>query len=128
MPWGERIADLRPIELPWPGRVPAPAPNRVYPQPQPARLVDAAGQPVRVDSRGALTGTPCRVDPGAGSGVSGWLRVLSWAGPWPVEEGWWIETGPQLVMRCQVVADDGRAWLLCFDTATGGWVTEAAYD
>jgi hypothetical protein len=32
------------------------------------------------------------------------------------------------VARFQLVAADGRAWLVTFDDALAGWVTEAAYD
>ena len=30
VPWGERAVDLRPVDRPWPGRVPGPAPVRVF--------------------------------------------------------------------------------------------------
>ncbi|WP_235529423.1 DNA polymerase Y family protein [Nocardioides sp. Soil774] len=37
VPWGERAVDLRPVDRPWPGRVPGPAPVRVFAAPPPGR-------------------------------------------------------------------------------------------
>ena len=37
--------------------------------------------------------------------------MTAWAGPWPVDEGWW-SGGTGLASRFQVVGADGRAWLL----------------
>ena len=37
VPWGERAVDLRPVDRPWPGRVPGPAPVRVFAPPGPPR-------------------------------------------------------------------------------------------
>jgi protein ImuB len=45
VPWGERPVDLRPLDRPWPGRVPGPAPVRVFPEPLPAEVVDDGGRP-----------------------------------------------------------------------------------
>ncbi len=122
VPWGEQAVGLRPRGLPWPGSIPAPAPTRVFPAPRPAELVDESGQLLRVTSRGVLTGIPVRCRIGAES-----LAVAAWAGPWPVEELWWSEQ-PRMVARCQVVATDGRAWLVRYDAAEGVWCGEAAYD
>jgi protein ImuB len=58
----------------------------------------------------------------------GWLTVTAWAGPWPVEELWWEPGGGRRVARFQLVTADGRAWLVTFDDARAGWVTEALYD
>ena len=125
VPWGERAVGLRPTELPWPGSIPAPAPSRVYPSPQPAEVLGDAGAPVRLTSRGALTAMPTRFRP---TTAVPWQPVSAWAGPWPVEEVWWAGEGARLVARCQVVGADGRAWLLRYDTAVSGWLTEASYD
>lgn len=139
VPWGERAEGLRPVELPWPGSVPSPAPTRVFPEPVPAAVVGAGGEPVRLTARGAVTGVPARFSVRAPH--DDWQPVVAWAGPWPVEELWW-DTPAQLVARFQVVGADGRAWLLrCEATAersTDGssgrssgrptWFTEASYD
>ena len=60
VPWGERAVDLRPVDRPWPGRVPGPAPVRVFATPPAAEVVDDAGRDVRVTDRGVVTGEPRR--------------------------------------------------------------------
>jgi protein ImuB len=86
-------------------------------------VTGAAGQPVRVDERGALTGVPARFRPARDEAEA---PVTAWAGPWPVDESWW-ENPRGLVARFQMVGADGRAWLLRCD-ADGAWCTEASYD
>ncbi|MDN7122136.1 DNA polymerase Y family protein [Nocardioides sp. ChNu-153] len=124
VPWGERPVGLRAVDRPWPGRIPGPAPARVFAEPLPGEVHDASGVPVRVDDRGWVTGEPTTVRvPDAG-----WLPVDAWAGPWPVDEAWWEETGSPVrrAARFQVVGVDGRAWLMaCVD---GAWWVEAGYD
>ncbi|GAA1936893.1 DNA polymerase Y family protein [Nocardioides marmoribigeumensis] len=123
VPWGERPVDLRPTDRPWPGRVPGPAPVRVFAEPPVAEVVDGADREVRVTDRGAVTGEPRRFR--VGGGVLPWQPVTAWAGPWPTDEGWWTG-GPGRSARFQVVGADGRAWLLL--RAPDGWSLEAAYD
>ncbi|GAA1479119.1 DNA polymerase Y family protein [Nocardioides aestuarii] len=123
VPWGERPVDLRPLERPWPGRVPGPAPVRVFPDPPAAEVVDDAGHDVAVSDRGVVSGEPRRFR--VGDGLLPWQPVTAWSGPWPVDEDWWSGgSGPS--SRFQVVGADGRAWLLC--RAPGGWSLEAGYD
>ncbi|WP_445255961.1 DNA polymerase Y family protein [Nocardioides aurantiacus] len=123
VPWGERAVDLRPVDRPWPGRVPGPAPVRVFAVPRDAEVVDDRDQDVRVTDRGVVTGEPARFRV-EGSSVP-WQPVKAWAGPWPTDEGWWAG-GAGLSARFQVVGSDGRAWLLL--RGPGGWSLEAAYD
>ena len=127
VPWGERAVDLRPLDRPWPGRVPGPAPVRVFATPRPAEVVDDAGREVRVTERGVVTGEPRRFRVGgAGEGQSlPWQPVTAWAGPWPTDESWW-SGGTGMTARFQVVGADGRAWLLV--RAPEGWSLEAGYD
>ena len=123
VPWGERAVDLRPVDRPWPGRVPGPAPVRVFATPPLAEVVDDAGREVRVTDRGVVTGEPRRFR--LGDGVLPWQPVTAWAGPWPTDEGWWSGgSGPSA--RFQVVGADGRAWLLL--RGPEGWSLEAGYD
>lgn len=127
VPWGERAVDLRPLDRPWPGRVPGPAPVRVFASPPVAEVVDDAGRDVRVTDRGVVTGEPRRFRVGGARDGHGlpWQPVTAWAGPWPTDEGWWSGgTGP--TARFQVVGADGRAWLLV--RGPEGWALEAAYD
>lgn len=130
VPWGERPVGLRPVDRPWPGRTPGPAPSRVFAVPLEAEVVDEASVPVAVTARGMVTGEPWRIRLGRH-----WCPVASWAGPWPVDEGWWLASstgasgspGSGRAARFQVVGVDGRAWLLCW-RAPGTWEVEAAYD
>ena len=137
IPWGERPTALRPLDRPWPGRIPGPAPSRVFAEPLEAEVVDEAGTTVAVTGRGVVTGEPWRfrVD-------RRWVPVAGWAGPWPVDEGWWLGAGSGgRSARFQVVGVDGRAWLLRWAAAPeveevaqrpsrdpGSWEVEAAYD
>ncbi|UMG94988.1 hypothetical protein [Nocardioides sp. TF02-7] len=148
VPWGRPVG-LRPLDRPWPGRVPGPAPARVFAEALPAEVVDADGRPVGVTERGVVSGEPARfrVDARADTARDAradtardaradmardargrrWWPVTSWAGPWPVDEGWWLEEGDGgLAARFQVVGVDGRAWLLV--CRRSGWELEAAYD
>ena len=127
VPWGERAGDLRPVDRPWPGRVPGPAPVRVFASPPAAEVVDGAGRQVSVSDRGVVSGEPQRFrvrGPADRQGLL-WQPVTAWAGPWPTDEGWWSGTsGPSA--RFQIVGADGRAWLLL--RAPEGWSLEAGYD
>ncbi|TQL67717.1 protein ImuB [Nocardioides albertanoniae] len=123
VPWGDRPTTLRDRALPWPGSIPPPAPARVLADPWPAEVCDQAGRQVVVLPRGGLSGEPVRYRPTA---AQPWQRIASWAGPWPVTDGWWEPGGGRRVARFQLVGVDGRAWLATFDT--DHWVTEASYD
>jgi len=110
VPWGEDPAPARAIhdpragpgtDLPWPGRLPAPSPSQLPTHPLPADVLDDAGRLVGVSGRGVLTAVPHRV------AVDGHppRRVLSWAGPWPVEERWWEPAAGRRGARLQAVLD-----------------------
>jgi len=110
-----------PLEPPWPGRLPPPAPGRVTAGERPAEMVDGEGAPVVVTSRGLLTGGPARLSVGGGP----WSPVVAWSAPWPVEERWWSRARRRAA-RLQVLTVDGTAWLLV--TERGRWRVEAVYD
>lgn len=120
VPWGERASALRPLDRPWPGRLPGPAPCRVFAEPPETDVCDGVGRSVTVTDRGAVTGEPARfrLD-------GGWHPVAAWAGPWPVDESWW-SGGAGRSARFQVVGVDGRAWLMV--CGPQGWRVEAGYD
>lgn len=132
VPWGERPVGLRPLDRPWPGRIPGPAPARVFASPLPADVVDESGRTVAVTERGVVTGElwRYRIDAAADVAVRRWTPVASWAGPWPVDDAWWLTTevagGRGRSARFQVVGVDGRAWLLVW--RSDGWEVEAGYD
>ncbi len=122
-PWGELAVAKRPRNQPWPGSVPAPAPATVFANPQPAKVVGAAGAPVRVSGRGAVSAAPAQFQP---ADSVDWQPVAAWAGPWPVDEQWWDEAAARRIARFQVVGVDGSAWLMVVEN--GQWWTEARYD
>lgn len=101
VPWGDEPSPARVVDAPWPGLLPAPSPTRVPGQPPAAEVLDDTGRVVGVSGRGTVSGVPHRVS------VDGRppRRVLSWAGPWPVDERWWGSGGGQRCARLQVVLD-----------------------
>jgi protein ImuB len=111
-----------PMAVPWPGRVPAPAPAIVHPQPLPAEVVDAAGAGVVVDGRGLLGAPPSRLRVRGGP----WSAITAWAGPWLVDERWWDPAAHRRLVRLQVTVDEGAAYLLRL--TRGRWWVEATYD
>jgi protein ImuB len=122
VPFGD-IRDARhPADRPWPARIPPPAPATVYPVPRPARVIDAAGVPVTVTGRAAVSASPDALT----VGDSPWLAITAWAGPWPVTERWWDERNATRRARFQLVTEDGIAWLAAVEL--GRWQIEARYD
>ncbi|HEY2723489.1 MAG TPA: DNA polymerase Y family protein [Pseudonocardiaceae bacterium] len=105
VPWGDDTTPVRAPASPagpsWPGRLPAPSPSRVPLRPLPAEVLDDTGAMVAVTGRGVLTAVPYRV------AVNGRppRRLLSWAGPWPVEERWWAPEQSRSGIRVQAVLD-----------------------
>ena len=111
------------VEPPWPGRLPAPAPSTVHPEPFPVEVVDAAGEPVRVSGRGLVSAPPVTLSAGSRSGSH---DVVAWAGPWLADERWWDPPAHRRRARFQVATADGRAHLLAVEG--GRWWVEATYD
>jgi protein ImuB len=107
---------------PWPGRVPAPAPAVVHPEPLAAEVVDATGAEVVVGGRGLASAPPARLRVAGGD----WTAITAWAGPWPVDERWWDPGVHRRLARLQVVTADGAAHLL--KRSGGAWWVEATYD
>jgi protein ImuB len=121
-PFGDARDPERPPDRPWPGRIPVPVPATVYPDPQPARVTDAAGAPVTVTGRAQVSAPPARMSAGGGP----WLAITAWAGPWPVAERWWRPQAARRRARFQLVTEDGAAWLAAVQD--GRWQIEARYD
>jgi protein ImuB len=112
----------RPVEPPWPGRLPAPAPASVLPDPLPATVYGADGSLVAVNGRLAVSTSPARI----AIGVAHPVPVTGWAGPWPVDERWWAPDEARRCVRFQLLLADGRAVLAAL--SGGHWVVEAVYD
>ncbi|WP_047894343.1 DNA polymerase Y family protein [Micromonospora sp. RV43] len=109
-------------EPPWPGRIPPPSPAVVLPTPLPADVRDAAGEPVVVSARLAVSAAPARLTVGDGRPA----EITGWAGPWPVDERWWAPAEARRRARFQVSLADGAALLLAVEG--GMWLVEAIYD
>ncbi|OKI75168.1 DNA polymerase Y family protein [Micromonospora sp. CB01531] len=107
---------------PWPGRLPPPAPAVVLPTPLLATVHDAAGEPVVVSARLAVSAPPARLVVGTGRPA----EIVGWAGPWPVDERWWAPAEARRRARFQVCLADGTALLLAVEG--GQWLVEAIYD
>jgi protein ImuB len=107
---------------PWPGRLPAPHPALVLPEPLDAVVLDQSGAPVGVSARLELTGSPFVVTVGTG----GPAAIAGWAGPWPVDEHWWDPAGARRRARFQIGLADGSALLMSL--TAGRWTVEAIYD
>ncbi|GAA1976294.1 DNA polymerase Y family protein [Catenulispora subtropica] len=121
-PYGDLPPD--PAEAaPWPAALPAPAPADVPRSPRPAEVADRDGVPVTVSGRLRVSAPPAEL---VLPGTRERLRILAWAGPWPLTERWWEPAAAVRQARFQVVTDDGRAWLLA--VRDGAWLVEAVYD
>lgn len=124
-PWGQDAPPPRPVDRPWPGRLPAPAPATVLAEPQLVQLCDTDGRKVEVDARLRLSGDPTVVWWPPQDGRDTEAAVTGWAGPWPVVQRWWTSAGSRQVYL-QVTVADGRAVLL--GLRDGVWWIDALYD
>ncbi len=121
VPWGDRAVITRPVERPWPGALPQPAPATVFPSRHAVTVVDARGEEVSIDDRMRLSAPPAGFAPAAGGTTR---PVTSWAGPWPLDEQWWSIR--RRLHRLQVIDAAGVAWLLVLEGSS--WWAEARYD
>jgi protein ImuB len=121
VPFGDSQPPRLPADRPWPGRIPPPSPATVYPHPLPASVTCAAGEPVTVTGRAAISAPP------AWLAIDGTppLEITAWAGPWPVDEQWWDPARARRLARFQLVTQDETAWLAAIES--GRWVIEASY-
>ncbi|OJV31373.1 MAG: hypothetical protein BGO26_02550 [Actinobacteria bacterium 69-20] len=130
--WGEENAAKRDPAAPWPGALPSPSPARIAGaaranavparrgMPRSVSVCGEAGCRVAVTERGMLTEPPAVVEG---------RRVMSWAGPWLLDERWWAGTDPAAhwrTARMQVIPESGPPMLLEFGDR--GWLLEAVYD
>lgn len=109
------------VAAPWPGRLPNPSPATLHPDALPVDVLDAGGHRVVVDGRCQPTAEPAALRAGRRR-----RRIVSWAGPWPVDERWWDPERRSRRVRFQVVTDDGAAHLVVLEG--GRWTIAATYD
>lgn len=93
----------RPLDAPWPGGLPAPAPALVLPRPQPVEVDWAGGAPRTL----------------AGE------EVESWAGPWRRREAWWDDARARDLEWWQLVTATGARLVA---RSSDGWTVCAIYD
>lgn len=130
VPFGEEPEDVD--RQSWPGAIPQPLPARLgggidHPASR-IMLIDASGAPVIVTAEALLSAEPY----GLAWGEKRYL-VTGWAGPWPVDAGWWAQTDLPAgrVARMQVVGREGgqkgavTGWLLVWSRRS--WRVEAVY-
>jgi protein ImuB len=110
-PFGDEPVPRAPLDRPWPGRLPQPAPAVLLDEP--VELLDSQGNPIQVTDRGMFTAEPARLD-GAASCYRGELSW--WAGPWPMAER----------TACAQVLLAGAALLLCYRQQR--WYLQGAYE
>ena len=84
----------------WRGALPTPSPSVVYNEPVQAQINDQHGKLLSVSARHELSASPVVVIIGTTS-----YKVISWAGPWPVEERWWDTARGRRLVRLQLVCE-----------------------
>jgi protein ImuB len=91
VPSGEHVPAERDPGCPWPGALPDPAPSCVFPEPIPAQVCDARGQPVDVGDGLFLSADPVVVGYQHSSMPMTHWPVLNWAGPWPHRHATYVQ-------------------------------------
>ena len=118
-PLGDEPVPRSAPDRPWPGQLPEPSPAVLLDDP--VELLDARGDPVRVNARGLFSTEPDRIDGAGYRGELGW-----WTGPWPVDERWWEDAERRgRTARAQVLVS-GVALLLCYRQRR--WYLEGVYE
>jgi protein ImuB len=115
--WGGQAEPAAPVDAPWPGALPEPAPATVLAEPAPVAVQDESGRPLGVSAALELTGRPAKV---------GHALVEGWAGPWPVVERWWSAAPVRRVYMQVKLAGEPAGALLSLEG--GAWRLEGRYD
>ena len=123
VPWGDERDPRTDPGQPWPGKLPAPSPSIVPATPVAVEVFDNAGKPVRVTGTHGFTGEPAAVT------VQGEANaVLGWAGPWPVDEQWWVQPANRRSRMQVVIGDEEQQRALLLVARAGTWTVEGIYD
>jgi protein ImuB len=112
----------------WCGELPTPTPALVYDEPIAVVLEDEDGKPLSVTGRHELSASPATLRMASVSARAAPYVVVSWAGPWPVEERWWDPTRRRRLARLQLVIrrdDTTRAVIVAREY--GQWWLTATY-
>ena len=118
--WGDEPIPERPLDRPWPGCLPDPAPATVPCTPLPAILFDSDDLTVSVSASLQLSGPPARLrqkdEPDD--------LVVGWAGPWPLVERWWAPDARRRVFL-QLLTTRNAYLMACENSY---WTIEGIYD
>ncbi|MBB5914727.1 protein ImuB [Nocardia transvalensis] len=106
--------------LPWPGRLPEPAPAVVLVNHPGVTLEAADGTPVWITDRGLFTADPATLHWGA----KHW-EVTAWTGPWLLDERWWTTARPTARTQILLSAEVRALLLLGYNNA---WHVEGLYE
>ncbi|NDF66639.1 MAG: DNA polymerase Y family protein, partial [Actinobacteria bacterium] len=112
----------------WRGSLPTPSPSVVYSEPLLVQVVDENKNLVRVSARHQLSAEPTQLIINQQS-----HKIVSWAGPWPIEEKWWDTARSRRLVRLQVVVEksspDGsqQVQALLVTLEHGEWSIAAIY-
>lgn len=79
----------------------------VLTEPLPANVLDASGGIVNVSGRGNLSADPIQLSINGGAAQ----QIVSWAGPWPIDERWWDPQQHRRLARFQFTTGNGAAVL-----------------
>lgn len=112
----------------WRGSLPTPSPSVVYSEPLLVQVVDKDKNLLRVSARHELSAEPAQIIISRQN-----YKIISWAGPWPIEEKWWDTARSRRLVRLQVViekflSDDSRqVQALLVALEHGEWSIAAIY-
>lgn len=84
----------------WRGSLPTPSPSVVFADPPEVQVVDKNQNLLRVSARHELSAEPAYLLKGEAR-----HKIVSWAGPWPVEEKWWDIARSRRLVRLQLVVE-----------------------
>ena len=104
------------------GALPSPTPACVHHEPFDVQVFDARRRSIVVSGRHEMSGVPtCIVVDGKE------FDVVSWSGPWPVEERWWDPQRHRRAVRMQVVMGENPSRALVLTLEQGRWRATAWY-
>lgn len=112
----------------WCGELPTPTPALVYDEPIAIVVQDDDGEPLLVTGRHELSASPATMRMASANTRSATYLVVSWAGPWPIEERWWDPARRRRLARLQLVItrdDVTRAVIVALEH--GQWWLTATY-
>ncbi|WP_153416045.1 DNA polymerase Y family protein [Nocardia macrotermitis] len=118
---GDELSPAADPALPWPGRLPEPAPAVILVDRPEVTLESEDGDRIWITERGLFAADPARLRWGSKE----W-PVTAWSGPWPLDERWWSGGDADAVRAHVLLRDDVMVLLLFGRDHT--WYVEGLYD